>query len=62
MRVGFPVASTWRREATGTSPSAAGARPSTGTFPRASHASALRTDPGGYERHVVGFLDRALRG
>jgi len=24
-------------------------------------AAALRTDPAGYERHVIGFLDRALR-
>jgi uncharacterized protein len=30
-------------------------------LPGASHAAALRTDPAGYERHVVGFLDRALR-
>jgi pimeloyl-ACP methyl ester carboxylesterase len=30
-------------------------------LPGASHASALRTDPAGYERRVVGFLDRALR-
>jgi len=29
-------------------------------LPDASHASALRTDPAGYERRVVGFLDRAL--
>ena len=30
-------------------------------LPGASHAAALRTDPAGYERHVLGFLDRALR-
>ncbi len=30
-------------------------------LPDAAHAAALRTDPAGYERHVVGFLDRALR-
>jgi hypothetical protein len=30
-------------------------------LPAASHAAALRTDPAGYERRVVGFLDRALR-
>jgi hypothetical protein len=30
-------------------------------LPDASHASALRTDPAGYERRVIGFLDRALR-
>jgi hypothetical protein len=30
-------------------------------LPEASHAAALRTDPVGYERRVVGFLDRALR-
>ena len=29
-------------------------------LPEASHAAALRTDPAGYERRVVGFLDRAL--
>src|SRR3712207_4048309 len=29
-------------------------------LPAASHAAALRTDPGGYERRVIGFLDRAL--
>jgi pimeloyl-ACP methyl ester carboxylesterase len=28
---------------------------------RASHAAALRTDPASYERHVIDFLDRALR-
>ena len=26
----------------------------------AGHAAALRTDPAGYERRVIGFLDRAL--
>jgi pimeloyl-ACP methyl ester carboxylesterase len=31
------------------------------TLPEASHAAALRTDPAGYERRVIGFLDRALR-
>jgi pimeloyl-ACP methyl ester carboxylesterase len=30
-------------------------------LPEASHAAALRTDPAGYERRVIGFLDRALR-
>ena len=30
-------------------------------LPNAAHAAALRTDPAGYERHVIGFLDRALR-
>src|SRR3954453_1905093 len=30
-------------------------------LPGASHAAALRTDPGGYERRVTGFLDTALR-
>jgi pimeloyl-ACP methyl ester carboxylesterase len=30
-------------------------------LPEARHAAALRTDPAGYERRVVGFLDRALR-
>ena len=30
-------------------------------LPGAPHAAALRTDPAGYERHVAGFLDRALR-
>ncbi len=30
-------------------------------LPDAQHAAALRTDPAGYERRVVGFLDRALR-
>ena len=30
-------------------------------LPEASHAAALRTDPRGYERRVIGFLDRALR-
>ncbi len=30
-------------------------------LPEAQHAAALRTDPAGYERRVVGFLDRALR-
>src|SRR3954447_1073817 len=30
-------------------------------LPDAPHAAALRTDPAGYERRVVGFLDRALR-
>jgi pimeloyl-ACP methyl ester carboxylesterase len=30
-------------------------------LPGAAHAAALRTDPAGYERHVIGFLDRALR-
>ena len=30
-------------------------------LPDAPHAAGLRTDPAGYERHVVGFLDRALR-
>jgi hypothetical protein len=29
--------------------------------PEASHAAALRTDPAGYERRVIGFLDRSLR-
>ena len=29
-------------------------------LPDAKHAAALRTDPTGYERHVIGFLDRAL--
>jgi pimeloyl-ACP methyl ester carboxylesterase len=29
-------------------------------LPEARHASALRTDPAGYEQRVVGFLDRAL--
>lgn len=30
-------------------------------LPGASHATALRTDPARYERHVLSFLDRALR-
>jgi uncharacterized protein len=30
-------------------------------LPDAPHAAALRTDPAGYERRVIGFLDRALR-
>ena len=30
-------------------------------LPDAPHAAALRTDPTGYERRVIGFLDRALR-
>jgi uncharacterized protein len=30
-------------------------------LPDAAHAAALRTDPDGYERRVIGFLDRALR-
>jgi uncharacterized protein len=30
------------------------------SLPHAPHAAALRTDPQGYERHVIGFLDRAL--
>jgi uncharacterized protein len=30
------------------------------SLPQAPHAAALRTDPQGYERHVIGFLDRAL--
>jgi uncharacterized protein len=30
-------------------------------LPDARHAAALRTDPSGYERRVIGFLDRALR-
>jgi pimeloyl-ACP methyl ester carboxylesterase len=30
-------------------------------LPHASHAAALRTDPKGYERRVIGFLDRVLR-
>jgi pimeloyl-ACP methyl ester carboxylesterase len=30
-------------------------------LPGAPHAAALRTDPAGYEAHVIGFLDRALR-
>ena len=30
-------------------------------LPDATHAAALRTDPAGYERRVIGFLDRALR-
>ena len=30
-------------------------------LPEASHAAALRTDPAGYERRVIAFLDRALR-
>ncbi len=30
-------------------------------LPDASHAAALRTDPAGYERRVIEFLDRALR-
>jgi hypothetical protein len=29
-------------------------------LPDAAHAAAVRTDPAGYERHVIGFLDRAL--
>jgi hypothetical protein len=29
-------------------------------LPEASHAAALRTDPAGYDRRVIGFLDRAL--
>jgi hypothetical protein len=29
-------------------------------LPDAPHAQAARTDPGGYERRVIGFLDRAL--
>jgi dienelactone hydrolase len=29
-------------------------------LPHAGHAAALRTEPDGYERHVIGFLDRAL--
>jgi pimeloyl-ACP methyl ester carboxylesterase len=29
-------------------------------LPEARHAAALRTDPTGYERRVIGFLDRAL--
>jgi pimeloyl-ACP methyl ester carboxylesterase len=29
-------------------------------LPAAPHAAALRTDPAGYERRVIGFLDRAL--
>lgn len=37
--------------------------PTTGLWnlPGAAHAAALQTDPGGYERRVIGFLDRALR-
>ena len=30
-------------------------------LPNASHASAIRTDPAGYESHVIPFLNRALR-
>jgi pimeloyl-ACP methyl ester carboxylesterase len=30
-------------------------------LPTARHAAALGTDPAGYERRVIGFLDRALR-
>jgi uncharacterized protein len=30
-------------------------------LPTAAHAAALRTYPAGYERRVIGFLDRALR-
>jgi pimeloyl-ACP methyl ester carboxylesterase len=30
-------------------------------LPDATHAAALRTDPAGYERRVISFLDRALR-
>ena len=30
-------------------------------LPDAPHAAALRTDPTGYQRHVIGFLDRTLR-
>jgi pimeloyl-ACP methyl ester carboxylesterase len=30
-------------------------------LPEATHAAALRTDPAGYERRVISFLDRALR-
>src|SRR4051794_13066452 len=33
----------------------------TWNLPHAPHAAALRTDRAGYERRVVGFLDRALR-
>ena len=29
-------------------------------LPAAAHGAALRTDPAGYERRVVGFLDRTL--
>jgi pimeloyl-ACP methyl ester carboxylesterase len=31
-------------------------------LPQAPHGSALRTDPAGYERRVVAFLERSLRG
>ena len=30
-------------------------------LPNASHASAIRTNPAGYESHVISFLDRVLR-
>ena len=30
-------------------------------LPDAPHGAALRTDPTGYERRVIGFMDRALR-
>ena len=30
-------------------------------LPNAPHAAALGTDPSGYRRHVIGFLDRTLR-
>ena len=30
-------------------------------LPDAPHAAALRTDPTGYQQHVIGFLDRSLR-
>ena len=38
----------------------AGAAAEHWNLPDARHASALRTDPAGYEQRVVGFLDRAL--
>ena len=38
-----------------------GPTPELWNLPDAPHAAALRTDPAGYERHVIGFLDRALR-
>jgi len=31
-------------------------------LPAAAHGAALRTDPAGYERRVIGFLDRTLHG
>ena len=51
-----------RRRPTAPSPAAAARRRSTGTCPHAAHGAALRTDPAGYERRVIGFLDRTLHG